>query len=88
MAELVPILGGVLTGFVIGARLRGRPVRLVWMVATSVAIGTLAALVSGELAESPVFLAIDIPGTFVAEAVAIFTVDRLGWGAVGERPPK
>ena len=87
MGEIVPIVGGLMAGFAIGYRVDGRRARLSSLTAASVVIGVFAAWVSGELAESAAFLAIDIPGTFLAAAVAVFTVDRLGARAAGQRPP-
>ena len=87
MAELVPILGGLLTGFAIGRGVSNGRTRLALMAATSVAIGVFAGVVSGELAESWAFLAIDIPGAFIAQVVAVFALDRLGAAAAAGRPP-
>ncbi len=78
MAEIVPFVGGLMVGVVVGYRVQGWRRRLVPMLAGAVVFGTFAAWVSGELAESPVFLAIDIPGSLLAAAVAALTVDRFG----------
>jgi hypothetical protein len=85
VAELVPILGALVAGVVIGLRFEARRARLVLIGAASIVIGVFAGLVSGELAESPAFLAIDMPGALLAQAVAVFSVDRLERRAAGER---
>jgi hypothetical protein len=64
MNEVLPVIGGFVAGTVI-YRLVAPRRRLRWSVTTSIAIGVLAAAVSGELAESFAFLLIDIPVAFV-----------------------
>ncbi len=86
MAELVPILGGLLAGFVIARRVAGNRMRVVLIGAASVAIGVFAGLVSGELARSLAFLAIDVPAALIAVVVGVVSADRLGHQAAGERP--
>jgi hypothetical protein len=83
--ELVPILGGLLAGLVIGRTVAPWPARLGWLLGAAVLIGVAAGLLSGELKESWAFLAIDIPGALIAGAVAIFTLDRLAAPAAARR---
>jgi len=86
MNELVPVVGGLVAGTVI-YRLVGPGRRLPWSVTSSIAIGVLAATVSGELAESVAFLIIDIPVAFVccvgATAACVFVLG----GSADERSP-
>lgn len=76
MAEIVPFVGGLLVGVMVGRRVEGWRRRLIPMIALAVVVGAWASSASGELAESPVFLAIDIPGSLFAAVVAALTVDR------------
>lgn len=87
MGEVVPILGGVIAGFALGYFVQGWRARLAPLIAAAVVVGVFAAWVSGELSESPAFLAIDVPGSFLAAAVAALTVDRLGTRLSGQRAP-
>ena len=86
MSEFVPIIGGLIAGIAIAYRFKGWRARRVPMALASVVIGVFAAWVSGELAESPAFLAIDIPGTLLAATAAAVTLDHLGSRAAGQRP--
>jgi hypothetical protein len=76
MAEVFPIVAGTLCGVAI-MRLRTRH-RLSILVATSIAIGIVAALVSGELARSAAFLLVDVPEALAAAGVGVVLV-RAGW---------
>ncbi len=87
MGEVLPVLGGLLAGSIIAYNVRAWRSRLASMIAASVAVGVLAAWVSGELAESFAFLAIDIPGAFLAVLVAVLTCDRLGLRGADKRRP-
>jgi hypothetical protein len=78
MAELVPILGGLVAGFAIGQRFQPGRRRTIRLLAASVVIGIFAGIVTGELAQSAAFLAIDIPAALLAAVVAVFALDRLG----------
>ena len=77
MAELIPILGGLVGGVATGFLAEGSRARLALMIAWSVVVGVLAGLVSGELSESPAFLALDVPAAFLAAAVGLVTSERL-----------
>jgi hypothetical protein len=85
VAEIVPFVGGLVVGVVAGYRVAGWHRRLVPLVAAAVLVGAFASWMSGELAESSVFLAIDIPGSLLSAVAAALTVDRFGWSVSAQR---
>ena len=78
MFELLPIVGGLGAGFVIGGLAVGR-LRWLAVVAAGVVVGSLVALLSGELAESLGFLLVDVPVGVVSAGVgAVVAAARHG----------
>jgi hypothetical protein len=75
MYELIPILGGVLTGVVafrldVGARR--------WLIAAAaIALGSLAAIASGEVKESWLFLLWDMAQVVVAAVLTLAAAARI-----------
>jgi hypothetical protein len=55
------------------------------LVVLSVSIGTLAAVLSGEAAESVGFVLFDTAQTFIAAVAARLLATRLGWGRAHSR---
>ena len=69
MWELLPVVGGMVLGVVVfTARPRGG--RGAWVLGGALVIGALASWASGELAESPAFLLVDIPLVCVGAVLA------------------
>jgi hypothetical protein len=83
MVEFVPILSGLVAGFAIASFVRIGPGRSALVVVASVAIGLLACALSGELARSWAYLAIDIPEALIPQVLVILGLDRLRMPAAG-----
>ncbi|HEV2815142.1 MAG TPA: hypothetical protein VGW10_17945 [Solirubrobacteraceae bacterium] len=78
MFELLPIVGGLGAGFVIGRHFVGR-LRWLAVVVAGAIVGALVALVSGELAESLGYLLVDVPlGVVSAGVGAVLAAARQG----------
>ena len=75
MYELIPILAGVAAGCA-ALRIDGTRTRVALVAVTALAAALVAGLVSGELAESPLFLLWDL---FQCVVAAVLTI------AIGER---
>jgi hypothetical protein len=71
MQELVPILGGAAFGAIVGS-LRSRSVTPALVVAVCVVMGATASTVSGEIADSPLFLLWD-----TAQCMLAFVASRV-----------
>lgn len=70
MYELIPIFAGAAVGL-LAARLIGRRVRAVLIVAVAVAAAVVAGMVSGELARSWAFLLWDATQALVAAGLTL-----------------
>jgi purine-cytosine permease-like protein len=65
MEEVFPVLAGVVVGLALHP-LKSRVLRSILVLITALGFGALAAWVSGELAISPVYLAIDAAQVAIA----------------------
>jgi hypothetical protein len=75
MYELIPILGGVLTGVV---AFRLDPAAGRWLIAAAaVALGSLAAIASGEVHESWLFVLWDMAQVVVAAVLTVAAAAHL-----------
>lgn len=86
MAELIPILGGLIGGVAVGFLAEGSRNRLALVIVAGIALGVLAGVLSGELAQSAAFLVLDVPAAFLAMAVGLFTLERLRTPAASRQP--
>lgn len=68
MFEVLPVIGGLGAGFVVGGMTSGW-LRWAGILVSGVIVGSLVALVSGELAESLGFLLVDVPVAVLAATV-------------------
>jgi hypothetical protein len=84
MYEIVPLVAGVVfaCGWVRWGPVAARP-RLLISVLFALATGVVAASISGELAESWIFIVIDAAATMAAIVVTTVVLSQLGWR--GER---
>ena len=74
MDEVFPVLGGVIVGLVVSTVVSSSRARWVALVVLSVALGSVATWISGELAISAAYLLIDIAqvlGAAVATTVLV-----------------
>lgn len=82
MYEILPLAAGMV--FAVGLTRRGpvdtRP-RLLVSLLFAFVVGVVAASVSGELAESWVFIVIDAAAAMVAIVVTTVVLVQLGWAA-------
>ena len=76
MDEVFPLLAGLLVG-VLAARLLAPRQRVIAIVLASLAIGLLAALVSGELAVSWAFVVFDVGQVLLAALIGMVVYGRL-----------
>jgi hypothetical protein len=73
MEEVFPVLAGIVVGLALHP-LKSRVLRSILMLGASVGFGTLAAWLAGELAVSPVYVAIDaaqVAGAALLTAMAV-----------------
>lgn len=80
MYEILPLFAGMVFAFglVRWGPTERRP-RWIMSAVFALAVGIVAATVSGELAESWVFIAIDAAATMAAIVVATVVLVQLGW---------
>ncbi|HEX8086234.1 MAG TPA: hypothetical protein VF529_18230 [Solirubrobacteraceae bacterium] len=75
MFEILPFIGGLGAGLVMGRVASGRA-RWIAVVLAGAVVGSAVALVSGELASSFGFLLVDVPAGVVAAALGCVIADR------------
>ena len=73
MEEVFPVLAGVVVGLALHP-MTSRLVRSILIVVFSLAFGALAAWVSGELATSPIYIAIDAAQVAIAAILTAMLV--------------
>ena len=73
MEEVFPVLAGVVVGLVLHP-MKSRLVRSLLILVFSLAFGALAAWVSGELAMSPIYIAIDAAQVGIAAILTAMLV--------------
>ena len=73
MEEVFPVLAGVVVGLALHP-MKSRLVRSLLILVFSLAFGTLAAWVSGELALSPIYIAIDAAQVAIAAILTAMLV--------------
>jgi membrane protein YdbS with pleckstrin-like domain len=73
MEEVLPVLAGLVVGLVLHP-MKSRVLRSILVLVASVGFGALAAWVSGELAISPVYVAIDAAQAAVAAILTAMLV--------------
>jgi hypothetical protein len=76
MDEVFPLLAGLLVG-VLAARMLAPRQRIIAIVLASVAIGALAALISGELAVSWAFVVFDVGQVLLAALIGMVVYGRM-----------
>ena len=74
MAEVFPILAGVVLGLALSGL--GGALRLVLLVAVSLACGAVASAISGELASSWIYVVVDSALVALAAGVTVAFVSR------------
>jgi hypothetical protein len=75
MDEVFPVLSGVVLGFII-ARMQAGTLRNAVLMVASLALGFLAAWISGELAVSPWYVLVDVAQVLVAAILIAVLVKR------------
>jgi len=73
MEEVFPVLAGVVVGLALHA-LKSRTLRSILVLIAALGFGALAAWVSGELAISPVYIAIDAAQVAIAAILTAMLV--------------
>ena len=80
MYEILPIAAGVVFAY---GLLQWGPVdtrsRIVASIVFAVVVGVIAATVSGELAESWLFIVVDTVGALIAIAASVAIMLKVGW---------
>lgn len=80
MNELLPIAAGVVFAYgLLQWGPRDTRTRVVASVVFAVVMGVVAATVSGEIAESWLFVVVDTVGTMIAIAVSALVMLKIGW---------